>query len=150
MTLPPRTPGTTYAAADVAHLTSREPRGDGTVRSDYDLARVSFPHDPARPHDPDFARWRPDGEVVLEYAELPVAELHGQLADLQRRYNDDPAHRRRVDEIRRVLAGGAVAYPVSVDKHNVARFIQEGMHRAVAMVELDWPVIPAFLMKHRE
>jgi hypothetical protein len=123
------------------------------VASDEDrrLVTVGFPKDIDRwPHE-NLLLYRPDEEIYLEYTEWSLDVLRPQLEELRELFKTDANHWVRVKRIKELLQQGEPARPVFVQKNDVQKKrIVEGMHRAVAFLELGADSIPVLLTKYAD
>jgi len=117
--------------------------------SDYDVMAIHFPRS-LDGMDCDLEFYRPDEVVLLQYRVFPLSELASQIRGLELLFESHNAHRERVETIKRLLANGSAVYPLFIQQNDPKRRIVEGMHRAVAMLQLGSPCVPAFLTGYRD
>jgi ribosomal protein S18 acetylase RimI-like enzyme len=78
-----------------------------------------------------------------------MAGFETQVRELEATFNSHEEHRRRVQAIVEILLDGRPFYPVFLQQNDPRRRIIEGMHRAVALLQLESPCLPAFLTGYR-
>jgi ribosomal protein S18 acetylase RimI-like enzyme len=135
--------GRVYRKEEVAEYIGLQ---DGS--SDYNVAVIHFPRN-LKTWEHDFRGWRAEEEVLLQYQVYPLADFEDQLRDLEEGFNKDEKHRRRVQAIADILLQGQPVFPVFMQQNDPQRRIIEGMHRAVALKQLESPCLPAFLTGYR-
>ncbi len=147
---PSLTPGHVYNREEV-----RPYVGDQQGTSDWDVAFSHFPRD-LRTWDDDLSGWRDKEPYLVQYAVYPLEDFAEQITDLQQAFLECPDAKRREEEhsrIRRIvglLRQGEVVYPVFLQRNDHSKRIIEGMHRAIALMQLRSPWLPAFLMGYRD
>jgi hypothetical protein len=139
---------------------------DGEGRSDYDLTNLHFPLKVGENHEQDPLSHLADERMLLQYRILPLVEFEGQLEGVEASFAENDSLRdkgaalpplgfrpeRDTDRTRRIidkLLCGAVIYPVFIQKNDPQRRIIEGNHRALALKQLRWRQLPAFLVGYR-
>jgi GNAT superfamily N-acetyltransferase len=135
--------GRVYHRAEVEQYIGKQ---DGT--SDYDVAAIHFPRN-LQTWVHDFRGWRDGEEMLLQYQVYPMAEFKEQLGGLEKAFDRHDEHHNRVQAIVEALLGGERFYPVFIQQNDSQRRIIEGMHRAVALVQLESFCLPAFLTGYR-
>jgi hypothetical protein len=137
--------GKVYEAHEVEKYTIQP---DGT--NDYNLAIGSFPHDLS---DKDLAcnnqAFQPGEKVLLKYLVLDLADFRTEIEQLSTIFRRQPAHWERVTKIVKVLTDGHTFHPVFVQRDAIRKRILEGMHRAVALLEMGSQVLPTFILGYR-
>ena len=135
--------GRVYRRAEVEQYLGKQ---DGT--SDYDVAALHFPRN-LQTWEHDFRGWRDAEEMLLQYRVYPMADFEEQFRELEEAFTPHADHRRRIQAIVEVLLDGKPFYPVLLQQNDPRRRIIEGMHRAVALLQLESPCLPAFLTGYR-
>lgn len=122
--------------------------GTQTGTSDFDVMALHFPRNLVT-WEHDGRGWRDGEEVVLQYQVFPMAALKEQIWQLEESFCQRDDHRKRIDEIVEYLLSGSPVYPVLMQENDPQRRIIEGMHRAVALMQIESHCIPAFLAGYR-
>ena len=122
--------------------------GTQTGTSDFDVMALHFPRNLVT-WEHDGRGWRDGEEVVLQYQVFPMAALKEQIWQLEESFCKRDDHRKRIEEIVESLLGGSPVYPVLMQENDPQRRIIEGMHRAVALMQIESHCIPAFLAGYR-
>jgi hypothetical protein len=138
MKLPDLQTGRTYTHDEVrAYLVATEP--DDWVKA----AQHWLPKDRDRG-----LRLHDDEPMRVEYTLMPTCELEPFIKKrLETCLSKRADYEDRVQDILKLIEGGAVAFPVFVPGDDPERKIFEGMHRAVAFWRHGAKLIPVFLMK---
>jgi GNAT superfamily N-acetyltransferase len=118
--------------------------GTQTGTSDFDVMALHFPRN-LDTWEHDGRGWRDGEEIVLQYRVFPMAELKPQIWLFEESFRQQENHRQRVERIVEVLLGGNPVYPVFMQENDPQRRIIEGMHRSVALMQIESHCIPAFL-----
>jgi predicted GNAT family acetyltransferase len=122
--------------------------GTQTGTSDYDVMALHFPRS-LETWEHDGRGWRDGEEIVLQYRVFPMADLKPQIGQLEEALRQREDHRRRIDKIVELLLRGSQVFPVFMQENDPQRRIIEGMHRAIALVQIESHCIPAFLAGYR-
>ena len=116
--------------------------------NDFSKVMVRFPYQDIDKPETDLLRYRPDEEMVLEFAVVPVAGFARQLDLCLSNLVENKADQERVQTILTILGERGIAYPVLVQKGDLQHRIREGNHRLVALLQLNVNCIPVFFMKY--
>jgi hypothetical protein len=137
--LPPLEVGRTYRAVEVAAHVAED---------DLEIAILGFPRDLARWPHADMLSYRPDEEVLFDYDIWDISLIRPQVEDLRVTFKGVPEQWERVSRIMGRFERGEAAYPIFVQLNDPERRICEGMHRAVAMLELGVSRVPVLQAKY--
>ena len=143
--MPDLTVGQLYSQAEVQHLFVDH--GGGST--DWGRVKVRFPWPLDDQDGHDHENFRGDDEMVVQYVELPIAELLGQIHELKRTFAARPDECQKIEVIKGMYAKGAPVFPIFVQSNDPQQRICEGMHRAVALLECGSETISAFRTGYR-
>jgi hypothetical protein len=131
--------GQIYRRAEVERYIGTQ---DGT--SDFDVAKAHFPRSLESWHT-DCRGWRDDDEMLLQYQVYPLARFKQQIVGLAKTFEQFDEHRNRIEAVVEIFKRGDLVYPVFLQQNDPQQRIIEGMHRSVALLQLECPCLPAFL-----
>jgi hypothetical protein len=142
----------TMPKLEEGRLYHREEVGDylgfQTGSSNFDVAALRFPKNLLTWEDDPLA-WRNGEEILLQYQVFPMDALKSQVRSLDATFWELEAERKRVEAIIEILHNGEPLFPVLMQQNDPQRRVIEGMHRSVALLRLESPCLPAFLMGYR-
>ena len=85
---------------------------------------------------------------VLESEVFVLDRLRVRIERLQGKWRVNEEHRGRIEVIKALLGDGGLAKPVFIAKVDPDLTIRDGLHRSIALLELDSTCVPVFLVKH--
>ncbi len=133
-------------------LYHREEVGDHlgfqTGSSNFDIAALHFPRN-LDTWDFDFYARQKGAEILLRYRVFSMDALKPQLRSLEATFWEHETERKRVETIIAILQNGGPVLPVLMQQNDPKRRVIEGMHRSVALLQLESYCLPAFLMGYR-
>jgi GNAT superfamily N-acetyltransferase len=135
--------GRVYCRAEVEQYLCKQ-AGTG----DYDVEALAFPRN-LETWQTDLMAFRHGEEMLLQYRVFPIADFESQIQDLADVFTHRADHTQRIHTIVEILSDGRPFYPVFLQQNDPQRRIIEGMHRAVAVLRLACPCLPAFLTGYR-